>query len=90
MYVLNCIFYVSFDVCRTQSWLSLLILTALRRKTTMFRWKTVGMLVRSFSYLLPASNGWDSVRNSQRMHPTDVALMTSVNCPSDGRWSVLG
>ena len=52
MYVLDYIFISSFAVCRTPSLLSLLILTALRRFPKMFRWKTVGMLVRSFS--LPA------------------------------------
>ena len=75
MYVLDYIFISSFAVCRTPSLLSLLILTALRRFPKMFRWKTVGMLVRSFS--LPATCV-QSVGDPQRMPPTDAALMTSV------------
>ena len=75
MYVLDYIFISSFAVCRTPSLLSLLILTALRRFPKMFRWKTVGMLVRSFS--LPATCV-QRVGDPQRMHPTDAALMTSV------------
>ena len=75
MYVLDYIFISSFVVCRTPSLLSLLILTALRRFPKMFRWKTVGMLVRSFS--LPATCV-QRVGDPQRMHPTDAALMTSV------------
>ncbi len=66
MYVLDYIFNSSFVVCRTPSLLSLLILTALRRLTKIFLWKTVGMLVRSFS--LPATCvQW--VGDPQRMHP---------------------
>ncbi len=53
MYVLDYIFNSSFVVCRTPSLLSLLILTALRRFPKMFLWKTVGMLILSFS--LPAT-----------------------------------
>jgi hypothetical protein len=49
MYVLDYIFNSSFVVCRTPSLLSLLILTALRRLTKMFLWKTVDMLVFNFS-----------------------------------------
>ena len=41
----------------------------------MFRWKTVGMRDSSFS--LPATCVL-RVGDPQRMHPTDVALMTSV------------
>ena len=65
MYVLDYIFISSFVVCRTPSLLSLLILTALRRFPKMFRWKTVGMLVRSFS--LPATCV-QRVGDPQRMH----------------------
>ena len=77
MCVLDYIFISSFAVCKTPSLLSLLILTALRRFPKMFRWKTVGMLVRSFS--LPATCV-QRVGDPQleRMHPTDAALMTSV------------
>ncbi len=50
---LDYIFISSLVVCRTPSWLSLLILTALRRFPKMFRWRTVGVLVPSFS--LPAT-----------------------------------
>ena len=75
MYVLDCIFDSSFVVCRIQSLLSLLILTALRRFLKMFRWKTVGMLVHSFS--LPATCV-QQVGDYQRMLPTDAAQMTSV------------
>ena len=75
MYVLDYIFISSFAVCRTPSLLSLLIFTALRRFPKMFRWKTVGRRDRSFS--LPATCVlW--VGEPQRMHSTDVALMTSV------------
>ncbi len=52
MYVFDYIFISSFVVCRTPYLLSLLILT-LRKFPKMFRWKTVGMLVCSFS--LPAT-----------------------------------
>ena len=75
MYVLDYIFISSFAVCRTPSLLSLLILTALRRFPKMFRWKTVGM--RDLSFSLPATCVL-RVGDPQRMHPTDVALMTSV------------
>ncbi len=101
MYVLDFIWTTSFVVCRTPYLLCLLqvILTALKLRMMMFRWKTVGMLVSSFS--LPATcvqregDPW-------RMQTTDTALMTSVttwsssahlrswNFPSAGRWSVLG
>ena len=72
MYVFDYIFISRFGVYRT---LFLLILTALRRFPKMFRWKTVGMRDRSFS--LPATCVL-RVGDPQRMHPTDVALMTSV------------
>ena len=62
-------------MCRTPSLLSLLILTALRRKMTMFRWKTIGMLVCSFS--LPATCV-QRVGEPQGIKPTPTALMTSV------------
>ena len=75
MYVFDYIFIYTFVVCRTPSLLSLLILTVLRRIPKMFRWKTVGMLVSSFS--LPATCV-QQVGDPQRMHPTDAALMTSV------------
>ena len=75
MYVFDYIFISSFVVCRTPSLLSLFILTALRRIPKMFSWKTVSMLVSSFS--LPATCvQW--VGDPQRMHPTDAALMTSI------------
>ena len=69
MYVLDYIFISSFAVFRTPSLSSLLILTALRRFPKMFRWKTVGMLVSSFS--LPATCV-QRVGDPQRMHPTDA------------------
>ncbi len=71
---------------RTPSLLSLLILTALRRFLKMFysSWKTVGMLVHSFS--LPATCV-QQVGDHQRMLPTDAAQMTSVTtwCSSVGQ-----
>ena len=75
MYVLDYIFVSSFTVCRTPSLSSLLILTALRRFPKMFRWKTVGMLVHSFS--LPATCV-QRVGEPQGIKPTPTALMSSV------------
>ncbi len=93
--------YLKFEffLYRTPSLLSLLILTALRRLTTIFRWKTVGMLVNSFS--LPATCV-QRVGDPQRIRPTAAALMSFVttwsssaplrswNCLSAGWWRVLG
>ena len=47
----------------------------IEEEKTIFHWKTVGMLVCSFS--LPATCV-QRVGDPQRMHPTDAALMTSV------------
>ena len=89
MYVLDCIFDSSFVVCRIQSLLSLLILTALKRTRTMFHWKTVGMLVHSF--YLPATCV-HRVADPPKMPPTDLALMTSITTWSSWQatpgWSV--
>ncbi len=69
--------YLLFQLCCVQD--TILVIPpypySLRRLTKMFLWKTVGMLVCSFS--LPATCvQW--VGDPQRMHPTDAALMTSV------------
>ena len=70
-FIFDCIFISSFVVCRTPSLLSLLILTALRKIPMIFCWKSVGMLVPSFS--LPATCV-QRVGDLQRIEPTYAAL----------------
>ena len=73
MYVLDCIF----KLCCVQD--TILVIppypTALRREKKILRWKTVGMLVSSFSLHATCVQ---QVGDPQRMHPTDAALITSI------------
>ncbi len=70
MYLFHYIFISSFFGCRTPYLLSLLILTGLRRFPKMFSWKTVGMLVHSFSLTATCVRREGDL---QRMHPTNAA-----------------
>ncbi len=99
MYVLEYIFISIFLVCRTPSLLSPLILTALRRFAKMFCWKTIGMLICSFS-LLATCNQW--VGDLKRMHPTKLgpdnirhrlvffSTFEELKLPINWQWRVLG